>query len=481
MNNSKEVSRRDFLRIGGISTGVAIGSTLIKPIDKARALVGGNSNGFKYRDRSKRYPWWVKTVDNPTIEVDMNSTTQFSEINHCLAGITVQPNTKIEDITPPNFGLPKYLGGNEWKKLLQIEQDVIKENIKKNVPGFSLRDRALLDSAFSFFTFSTLRPRKRAYEIVAEMSANIKTPEQRGVKRWEGTEEEASDMLEAAGKAFGAEIVSFCAVEPKWMYDHVKFSSSVNEITINNGREEIYPERFKYVINLGKSLPLETCKRVPSNIGATGDRITMLQIQQAGLMLENFIKSLGYEARLLSAPWTPFHVSSGMGELGRINKVISPIYGANLRTWALITDIPLALDKPIDFGLQEFCKGCKVCARACPAEAIPLDDEPSWGNKEWQSTGKKAYHEDGVKCRSFWYKSGSWCAVCTVSCPWSRPIGSAMHDLSGPVGATIPRASYLLAEMHGVFGFGTQNDSNAQSEWWKLDLPPYGYGKFENK
>jgi len=66
-----------------------------------------------------------------------------------------------------------------------------------------------------------------------------------------------------------------------------------------------------------------------------------------------FIKGLGYEAIDAQAlvPVIPYAIESGLGELGRMNRMINPIFGGNIRIASIITDFPLALDKPIDFGL----------------------------------------------------------------------------------------------------------------------------------
>jgi epoxyqueuosine reductase QueG len=37
--------------------------------------------------------------------------------------------------------------------------------------------------------------------------------------------------------------------------------------------------------------------------------------------------------------------------------------------------MPLEADRPVDFGLQDFCRACKKCAVECPAQAISHDDE----------------------------------------------------------------------------------------------------------
>ena len=34
----------------------------------------------------------------------------------------------------------------------------------------------------------------------------------------------------------------------------------------------------------------------------------------------------------------------------------------------VLTHMPLAFDRPIDFGVQEFCARWKKCAKTCPVE-----------------------------------------------------------------------------------------------------------------
>jgi epoxyqueuosine reductase QueG len=45
-----------------------------------------------------------------------------------------------------------------------------------------------------------------------------------------------------------------------------------------------------------------------------------------------------------------------------MNRMVNPLFGGNVRIGAVLTDLPLAVDKPIDFGLQKFCVKCKKCA-----------------------------------------------------------------------------------------------------------------------
>jgi epoxyqueuosine reductase QueG len=35
--------------------------------------------------------------------------------------------------------------------------------------------------------------------------------------------------------------------------------------------------------------------------------------------------------------------------------------------------MPLIPDKPIDFGVEDFCKVCRKCATTCPTNSMPME------------------------------------------------------------------------------------------------------------
>ena len=94
---------------------------------------------------------------------------------------------------------------------------------------------------------------------------------------------------------------------------------------------------------------------------------------------QEFLRGLGYqglgESSINALGIAPaLAVMSGLGELSRLNRVITPEYGPMVRVFKMITDLPLAVDTPIDAGIMEFCKICKKCAEACPPAALSFDD-----------------------------------------------------------------------------------------------------------
>jgi len=176
---------------------------------------------------------------------------------------------------------------------------------------------------------------------------------------------------------------------------------------------------------------------------------------------------LGYEAIPCvndTAQSVPFAVDAGIGELGRLNKLVTPEFGPAVRLCKVITDLPMACDKPIDFGLVEFCKRCKKCAEACPSRSLSFDDEPSFKTKgPWNNPGHKAWFEDSYKCLQYWQKSNSACGVCLASCPYTKGARAWMHEAVKATASVAPGTDGFFRIMDNAFGYGRQHDPE---QWW---------------
>jgi ferredoxin len=81
----------------------------------------------------------------------------------------------------------------------------------------------------------------------------------------------------------------------------------------------------------------------------------------------------------------------------------------------------MVIDKPIAFGVQDFCTKCQKCADNCPPSAIPS------GEKEI-IRGVEKWVIDPMKCLHYWRVAGSDCGLCMKVCPYSHPSTFA-HDL----------------------------------------------------
>lgn len=198
--------------------------------------------------------------------------------------------------------------------------------------------------------------------------------------------------------------------------------------------------------------------------------------------LAEFIRGLGYTAipsvnDLGSS--VAIALDAGLGELGRTNRLISPEYGPMVRLAKVLTDLPLATDKPIDLGLQEFCQACKRCAEVCPAECLSYKDEPDFEVRgAWNNPGHQGWFEDAPKCLAYWRESTSGCSICIAVCPWSKKDKTMIHEMVKSTSARMPFLAGFFTSMDEAFGYGRQKRSD---KWWKLNLPEYGIDTTQGK
>ena len=187
------------------------------------------------------------------------------------------------------------------------------------------------------------------------------------------------------------------------------------------------------------------------------------------IMVANFIKRLGWPARALptfNSPYLvcPTFIDAGVGEDGRCAMVVAKEIGNNWRPGAVATDIPLVIDKPVDFGLQDFCDKCKICAEACPSGAIPKGGrEKVRGIWKWQI--------DPVKCQQFWMKTGHNCAMCQKACPWNHPSSPA-HNLVREVAERYSRLRRGVVILEDFF-YGKTKKPGPDPKWLTEELAKY--------
>ena len=92
-----------------------------------------------------------------------------------------------------------------------------------------------------------------------------------------------------------------------------------------------------------------------------------------------------------------------------------------MRISKVLTDLPLVPDKPVDLGVEEFCRRCRKCADSCPSKSIPRGEKQVVnGTEKWKL--------DEESCFDYWARVGTDCSVCMAVCPYSRPNRS-LHRL----------------------------------------------------
>jgi reductive dehalogenase len=180
-------------------------------------------------------------------------------------------------------------------------------------------------------------------------------------------------------------------------------------------------------------------------------------------LMADYIRRLGYSAEAhfhfhYKVLIPPLLLLSGIGEMCRIgNSVLNPFLGTRFKAGAVTTDLPLLPDKPVDFGLQEFCRTCMKCAVECPAGAI------STREKEMHN-GYEIWKLDVERCTTFriYNQNGGACGRCIKVCPWNKPQGWT-HDVVRWMVKHTPFMDNLIVRMDDVFGYGRQD---RRDKWW---------------
>jgi ferredoxin len=109
-------------------------------------------------------------------------------------------------------------------------------------------------------------------------------------------------------------------------------------------------------------------------------------------------------------------LDAGLGEVSRLGIVLNPFLGANYKAAAVLTNLELEVDGYVDFGLQDYCRRCTICADQCPSGSIPKGKQtPYNGYYTWQLNSRTCSDFDVLN------KEGCVCGRCTEVCPWHRP------------------------------------------------------------
>jgi len=180
-------------------------------------------------------------------------------------------------------------------------------------------------------------------------------------------------------------------------------------------------------------------------------------------IIADYIRKLGYPARAHHARnyqvvVPPILLWAGLGEMSRIGDcVVNPFLGPRFKAAVVTTDIPLLPDKPIDFGLQDFCSKCKKCARECPGNALSAGDKIMYN-------GYERWHTDVENCTRMRVgnQKGAGCGTCIKVCPWNKPYTPFHRGIS-----RIMRNSSLARSL-GVWGddFMGYGKPHPEEQWW---------------
>lgn len=412
--------------------------------------------------RSGKRAWWIKPVDRPTLDEKTADFKRFSGYN--IFAIYRQLKTQRDGE-----------GSVEAEQASKAKRGAAWTKEKK--PGFSVPDRQLSAGAWTL-----MHSTKPGTGLLSWTRPPAHTSMVQPRQRYTASPQELSNVVKAAGRFYGAGLVGIAPMNqayvnlqqadgnPEEKPRDIVFSD-VDEPSVTD-TQFVIPNQMKWAIAIAIPMDLDLLERAPTPLG---DAATALGYSHSAFVvasLAEFIRGLGYEAIPMvndTAQSVPIAIDAGLGELSRLNKLVTPEFGPAVRLCKIFTDMPMACDMPIDFGLVEFCKRCKKCAEACPCRALSLEDEPSFKTcGPWSNSGHKAWFEDSYKCLEYWHKSDSSCAVCLASCPYTKGDQAWIHEGVKAVTAKLPETDSAFRLLDDAFGYGKRHDPEA---WWTMDRP----------
>ncbi len=205
----------------------------------------------------------------------------------------------------------------------------------------------------------------------------------------------ATADVKAKALALGADLVGCTALTPV-MIDQGFDMPHPNVISI------IKREDYANVLQGSRAIEAETYT-------------VYVRLAEIATELAAYVRGLGYAAWAHHNGATqiqaiPTMYQCGFGELGRHGSLINPDLAANFRPSFVTTDLPLALDAPIEFGVPDYCEKCNLCRNNCPGEAIATDHIVTEGLKRWRI--------EMEKCYPFSRLHEAYCHICVDVCPY---------------------------------------------------------------
>jgi len=433
----RKVNRRGFLKSAGAIAGSA-----------GALAVSGKAMAFQPVKES--LPSWI-----------VRSTVNYVDtFPYELGGVKRYARRQSPQGDPE--GLKEYLAGTNRKQVLA-------EKMEAGEPGFTAVDKALHDAA---------RTSKKATDFYSWEPLAAKP-----LTHWKGTPAEANLIVKKAARILGAGDVGIAATDPLWFFSS-SGTRAASEIPIiftddvdkpSQEADAVYiPNSMTSVVVMVVPQDLQLLQFTPSALGEAAVMYGYSRMAETASKLAEFIRSLGYQAVPMGNEFAlsvPMAIDAGLGELGRNGLLIHPVYGPNVRICKVLTDMPIEPDRRISFGVHEFCKACKKCARECPSQGIPYDEDFNAPVCPSNNPGPKKWYVDTWSCYKFWNENGGSCSTCMRVCPYTKPQ-TWPHDMVKGITATTGVLNSAFVAMDDLMGYGsTYNEDDAgrfwtTPEWW---------------
>jgi len=263
-------------------------------------------------------------------------------------------------------------------------------------------------------------------------------------EKFKMSQERAAEKIKGFARLLGADLVRIGPLNPAFVYTHI--GKTWHDPARRYG--DPITLTHKHAISIAIGLTPERIKAGPVVSMITEVMRVYNQLAQISTMIAGYIRSLGYPARAhiisnYQVLAIPIAIEAGMGELGRHGVMLTKELGSAVKLATVTTDLPLAHDKPVDIGADEFCRDCKICAERCPSGAIT-----SGKKKVIRGVEKWAIHAEA--CFTVWNETGTDCGICVQSCPWTKPR-TAFHRLAAELATRKKKAGWWMSRADKLF------------------------------
>ncbi len=284
----------------------------------------------------------------------------------------------------------------------------------------------------------------------------------------------------------GADVVGVAPFDIRWIYTHTQRNQympgepklkeiQVADVPAPKETDEalLIPADVQSVVVMTFSMNRVMMQTSPSPVGDGMAGMGYLRMGISSLAVAEFIRTQGYWA----IPSTncvgmnvPIAIQAGLGEAGRHGMLITPEFGPNIRIAKVFTNMPMTKDKPIAFGVQDFCLSCLKCARECPSKSIAEGPRTWEALDECNNPGVHKWYNNYKKCLFFWMENGFTCGNCLAVCPFTKGDMWA-HAATEWAIANMPFLNGIWLGMDDAFGYGERRDPSVV---WDMPITTYG-------
>jgi len=373
----------------------------------------------------------------------------------------------------------------------RLQDNALTNHIVRGRPGFSDLDYALMTAAWSVVEAtntdtgigarSGLYVNRTASHPAYATGSGLPAPRPLPPA-------EATRLVKKVARYLGADLVGITETDPRWFYSRWFSRQGEGRIEFPSSRDAAgldadaagpgadatglgadaagafhIPAGMKWVIVVAVRQDIATTRGGSTLLAGAATGQGYLKMALVTHALAEFLAALGYQALPSGndlALSEPLAIAAGLGELGRNGLLVTPGYGPNVRLAKVFTSLPLAADRPRDFGVRKFCRVCKKCADHCPSKAIAngeMTREPACPSN---NPGVLKWPVDVERCYKFWNVNGSGCSTCVAVCPYTKD--SAHHWHHALAARLAPVAPRVLVWLDDLLGYGVSRPG----DWW---------------